>query len=88
MRVMACMQVFNVQYDGFKLRVGVVFGLKEQHLHVMCVVVDDEQAVAEAMWRGDIHWTPKVKRQIEKGEGWFRASCSVAWCSSGLVEQA
>ena len=49
MRVMACMQVFDVHHDGFQLRAGVVFGRKEPHPHVMCVVVDDEQAAAEAM---------------------------------------
>jgi glutaredoxin 2 len=68
-RVMACMQVCDVQHDGFQLRGRVVFGLKEPHLHVMCVVVDDEQAVAEAMWGGDIHWTPKVRAHVEKGTG-------------------
>jgi hypothetical protein len=55
---MVCMQVSNIQHDGFHLRARVVFGLKEPHPHVMCVVVDEEQAVAEAMWGGDIHWTP------------------------------
>jgi hypothetical protein len=49
------MQVFDVQLRG-----GVVFGLKEPHSHVLFVVVDDEQAVAEAMWGGDNQWTPKV----------------------------
>jgi hypothetical protein len=35
----------------------------------MCVVVDDEQAIAEAMWGGDINRTPKVKGHVEKGTG-------------------
>jgi hypothetical protein len=30
------------------------------------MVVDDEQAIAEAMWGGDINWTPKVKRHEMK----------------------
>jgi hypothetical protein len=55
----------------------------------MGMVVDDEQAIAESMWGGDIiNMTPKVIGQLEKGTGWFRASNGVAWCSSGLVEQA
>jgi hypothetical protein len=28
--------------------------------HIMGIVGDDEYAVAEAMWGGDINWTPKV----------------------------
>jgi hypothetical protein len=54
----------------------------------MGMAVDDEQAVAEAMWGGDIDWTPKVKEQVEKRTGGFRASSGVAWCSSGFVEHA
>jgi hypothetical protein len=60
MGVMAGMQKSDFQHDGFQLRAGVVFGPKEPHPHIVCVVVDDEQAIAETMWGGDIHWTPKV----------------------------
>jgi hypothetical protein len=55
------MQVFDVHHDGFQLRAGVVFGRKEPHPHVMCVVVDDEEALAEAMWGGVIDLAPKVR---------------------------
>jgi hypothetical protein len=88
MRVMACMHVSNVQHDGFQLRASVVFGLKEPHPHVMSVVVDEEQAIAYAMWGGDGHWISKAIGHVRKGTGWFSASISVAWCNSGLVEQA
>jgi hypothetical protein len=54
------MQVFDVQHNGFRLSACVVFGLEEPHPHVMGMVVDDEQAVAEAMWGGGINMTPKV----------------------------
>jgi hypothetical protein len=54
----------------------------------MGVLVDDEQAIAEAMLGGDIRQTPQVKRHVEKGTGEFRESGSGAWCNSGLVEQA
>jgi hypothetical protein len=54
----------------------------------MGMVVDDEQALAESMWGGDINKTPKVKGHVEKGTGWFRASSGVTWCINGLVEQA
>jgi hypothetical protein len=54
----------------------------------MGMAVDDEQAVAEFMWGGDIKMTPKVREHVEKGTGRFRASNGVAWCSNGLVEQA
>jgi hypothetical protein len=82
------MQVSDVKHDGFQLNACVIFGLKEPHPHVMCVVVDDEHAIAEAMWGGDIHWSPKVIGEVDKGTGWFSACSRVAWCSSGLVEQA
>jgi hypothetical protein len=82
------MHVLNVQHDGFQLRACVVLALKEPHPHAMGVVVDDEQAVAEAMWGGDINWTLKVIGHVEKRTGGFRASGSVAWCNSGLVQQA
>jgi hypothetical protein len=88
MGVMACMQVLDFQQNGFQLKACVVFGLKEPHPHVVCMEVDDEQAVAETMLGGDINWTPKMRGEVEKGTGWFRASNSVAWCSSGLVEEA
>jgi hypothetical protein len=81
------MQVFYVQQDGFQLSACVVFGLEEPHPHVMGMVVDDEQELAEAMWGGDINMTPKVRGHVE-GTGWFRASGGVAWCNNGLVEQA
>jgi hypothetical protein len=61
------MQVSDVEQDAFQLRAGVVFCLKKPHPHVMCVVVDDEYAKAEAMWGGDIHWTPKIRGHVEKG---------------------
>jgi hypothetical protein len=82
------MQVFYVHHDGFHLSACVVFGLEEPHPHVMGMVVDDEHALAESMWGGDINKIPKVRGQVEKGTGWFGASNGVAWCSSGLVEQA
>jgi hypothetical protein len=82
------MQVLNVQEDGFQLRACVVLALKEQHPHVMGMVVDDEQIVAEAMWGGDTNPTSKVRGHVEKGTGGFCASNSVAWCSNDLVEQA
>jgi hypothetical protein len=81
------MHVFYVHHDGFQLTAGFVFGLKEPHPYVMCVVVDDEQAIAEATWGGDTHWTPKVRGHVEKGTGWFHASNSVVWCNNGLLEQ-
>ena len=84
---MSCKQVLNVRHDGFQLIACVVLGLKEPHPHVMGMVVDDEQAVAEAMWGGDSNKNLKVRGHVEKGTGWFRASSGVAWCNSGLVEQ-
>jgi hypothetical protein len=60
----------------------------EPHPHVMGMVVDDEQAIVEAMRGEDINWTREVRGQVDMGTGGFRASGSVAWCSSGLVEQA
>jgi hypothetical protein len=48
------MHVLDVQGDGFKLRTRIVFGLEEAHPHVMGVVVNDKQTVAEAMWGGDV----------------------------------
>jgi hypothetical protein len=52
------MQVLDVQEDGFQLQTRIVFGLEKPHPHVMGVVVNDEQAVAEAMWGGDVDWSP------------------------------
>jgi hypothetical protein len=68
------MQVLDFQQDDFQLKAYVVFGLKEPHPHVGSMVIDDEQAVAEAMWGGDLNLTPKIRGQVEKGAGWFRAS--------------
>jgi hypothetical protein len=82
------MQVFYVQEDGFQLNACVVLGLEEPYPHVLGMVVDDEHAKAEAMWGEDINTTPKVRGQVEKGTGGFRASNGVAWYSSGLEEQA
>jgi hypothetical protein len=48
------MRVLDVQEDGFQLRTRIVFGLEEPHSHVMGVVVNDEQALAETMWGGDV----------------------------------
>jgi hypothetical protein len=83
--VMAGMQVFDVQEDCFQLRTCVVFTLQEPHPHVVGVVVDDEQAVAEAMWGGDIDWSSEVSGQVEEGAGWFCASGGVARCRCGFV---
>jgi hypothetical protein len=78
------MQVFDVKEDGFQLRTCVVFRLKEPHPHVVGVVVDYEQAIAETMWGGDIDWSLEISGQVEEGAGWFRASGSVARCNYGL----
>jgi hypothetical protein len=52
--VMTCMHVLDVHEDGFQLRTRIVFKHEEPHPHVMGVVVNDEQALAEAMWGGDV----------------------------------
>jgi hypothetical protein len=44
----------------------------------MGVVVNDEQAVAEAMWGGDVGWSPKVRGKVDEGTGRFRAGNGVA----------
>jgi hypothetical protein len=54
------MQVAELQPDVFQFGACIVFGLQEAHPHVVCVVIDDEQAVAEAMWRWYIHMAPSV----------------------------
>jgi hypothetical protein len=82
------MQMLYFQPDGFQLKACVFFGLEEPHPHIVCVLVYDEQAVAETMWRGDIHKTPKDRGHVQEGTGWFRASSGVAGCGSGLMEQA
>jgi hypothetical protein len=88
MGVMVCMQVLDFQRDGLRHKACAVFGLKEPYPLVVCMVANNEQAIAEAMWGGDMNMTPKVRGHVEKGTGWFRASTSVAWWSSGLVERA
>jgi hypothetical protein len=86
--VMAAIQVLDVQEDGFQLRTCVVFRLEEPHPHVMGVVVKDEQAVAVAMWGGDVDWSPEVRGHIEEGTGRFRAGSGVARCRCGFAQQA
>jgi hypothetical protein len=79
------MQVIDVQENGFQFRTCIVFGLEEPHPHVMGVVVNDEQAVAEAMRGGDVDWSPIVRGKAEEGVGRFCESKGVAWCSCGFV---
>jgi hypothetical protein len=79
------MQVLDVQEDGFQLITCIVFCLEEPHPHVMSVVVNNEQAVVEAMWGGDVDKSPEVIGQIEEGTGKFRAGSGAAWCSRGFV---
>jgi hypothetical protein len=55
------MHVLDVHEDGFLLRTRIVFGFEEPQPHVMGVVVNDEQAVAEAMWGGDVDGSPEVR---------------------------
>jgi hypothetical protein len=83
--VMTCMHVLDVHEDGFQLRTRIVFGLEEPHPHVMGVVVNDEQAIAEAMCGGDVDWSPQVKEHVEEGTGRFRAGSGVSRCSCGFV---
>jgi hypothetical protein len=76
---MARMQVLDFQQDGFQLRACVVFRLnKEPHPHVVCMVVDDEQAIVEAMWGGDINLTPKVRGHVQEGRDGF-SQAMVLW---------
>jgi hypothetical protein len=77
--------MFDVQEDCFQLRTCVVFRLQEPHPHVVGMVVDDKQAIAEAMWGGDVDRSPVVSEHVEEGAGWFRASGGVARCSCGFV---
>jgi hypothetical protein len=55
------MQGLNFLHDGFHLVACVIFGLKQPHPHVMVMVVDDEQTIAEVMWGGDINRARKVR---------------------------
>jgi hypothetical protein len=83
---MAGMQVLDVQEDCFQLRTCIVFRLQEPHPHVVgVVVVDDEQAIAEAMWGGDIDWSREISGHVEEWAGWFRASGGFARFSCGFV---
>jgi hypothetical protein len=53
---MACMQVTDLQHDALEFRTRIALGLQEPHYpHVVCVVVNDEYAIEEAMWGWDIH---------------------------------
>ena len=79
------MQVLDVLEDGFQLRTRIVFWLEEPHPHVMGVVVNDEQAIEEAMWGGDVDRSPQVRGEVEEGTRRFRACTGVARCSCGLV---
>jgi hypothetical protein len=54
----------------------------------MGMVVDDEEAVSEAMLGGDNNGTPEAIGEAEERTRGFRASGCVSWCSSGFVEQA
>jgi hypothetical protein len=83
--VMTCMHVLDVQEDGFQLRTRIVFGLEEPHPHVMGVVVNDQQEVAETMWGGDVDWSPEVIGHVEEGTGGFRAGSGIARYSCGFV---
>jgi hypothetical protein len=75
---MAYMQVFDFRHVGFQLRACVVFGQMEPHPHVVCMVIDDEQAVAEAMWGGDINRTQEVRGPVQEGTEWFRPTTCAA----------
>jgi hypothetical protein len=65
----------------------VIFVLQEPHPHVVCMMIDHEQAVAEAMGGWDIHMAPDVRGKVQHGAGWCRARSGVAGCNCGLVEQ-
>jgi hypothetical protein len=54
----------------------------------MGMVVDNEEALAEAMLGGDNNGTPEVRGEVEERTRGFRASGCVSWCSSVFVEQA
>jgi hypothetical protein len=85
MRRIGSDDVLDVHEDGFQLRTRIVFELEEPHPHVMGVVVNDEQAVAEAMWGGDVERSPEVRGRVEEGTGRFRACIGVARCNCGFV---
>jgi hypothetical protein len=52
------------------------------------MVIDNEQAIAEAMGGWDIHMASNVTGKVQEGVGWFRARSGVAGCKNGmLVEQ-
>jgi hypothetical protein len=50
----------NFQENGLKGRACFVYGLEKTHPHVMCVVINDEQAVAKSMRGRDIDRAPNV----------------------------
>jgi hypothetical protein len=81
------MQVSAVQEDCFQLRTSVVFRLKEPHPHVVGVVVDDEQAIAEAMWGGYIDWSPEINGHVEEGAGWFTHAAVLRGASVALFNK-
>jgi hypothetical protein len=87
MGIMACMYVTQFEQDVFMLCASIVFELQEPHPHVVCAVIDSEQAISEAMGGWDVHMAPGVRGNNQHGAGWFRARGGVAGCMIGLVEQ-
>jgi hypothetical protein len=87
LRVMACMKMTQFEHDVFQLCARVLFGLQEPHPHVVRMVIDNEQAVAESMGGRDIDMGLDIRGKVQRRAGQFRARGGVARCKSSLVEQ-
>jgi hypothetical protein len=50
------------------------------------VVINNEQAISEAMEAWDVNMAPDVRGKVQHGAGWFYARGGVAGCENGIVE--
>jgi pyrimidine deaminase RibD-like protein len=73
------MGVMRVEEDGLQLGAGLIFGLSKPNPNKICVVVNDKQAIAQAVWRGDADGTPHVTRKMLKRACRFVRCIAISW---------
>jgi len=86
--VITGMSVPRVEEDGLQFRARLILRLQKPHPHEVSVVVDDQQAIPQAVGGGYTDRTPQITRHVLKRGGWLLRSCAIFWRRRGFVQIA
>jgi hypothetical protein len=82
------MGVPRVQENGLQLGEGNFFGLQKPNPHKICVMVNNQQTISQAVRRRDVDGTPQVTREMLKRSCRLVRCIAILWGRGDLIQIA